>query len=200
MGYSGLFAALDGSLQGWHPQLVVSPRLEALESGNFSTTSPTSLHVFWRHFFLLGASSGDGKKCWHVASDEAPMIFIMTSMQWTNAIFISWCFIKRTPRSPDTWTAGRSFHLEVATPGQIFKAWRDVVRWFGPGHGIRMRPLLLFFLLPFFGTAWLGRHKDSQRQLKLGQQNFRSGFMCLDLMDSQLWTFWTYRLWNSGRH
>eukprot|EP00434_Breviolum_minutum_P015571 symbB.v1.2.013714.t1/scaffold922.1/size178049/6 len=23
-----------------------------------------------------------------------------------------------------------------------------------------MRPLLLFFLLPFFGTAWLGRHKE----------------------------------------
>lgn len=63
------------NLQGWHPRLVaivVSPRLEALESGNFSTTSPTSLHVFWRRFFLLGASSGDGKTCWfHVASDEA---------------------------------------------------------------------------------------------------------------------------------
>ena len=151
MGYSSLFAALDGSLQGWHPKLsqIVSPRLEALESGNSSTTSPTSLHVFWRRFFLLGASSGDGEKCWfHVASDEAPMIFIMTSMQWTNAMFISWCFIKRTPRSPDTWTAGRSFHLEVATPGQIFKAWRDVVRWFGLAMASAWGPCCCFSCCP----------------------------------------------------
>lgn len=55
--------------------------------------------------------------------------------------------------------------LETGRPRSLFRSpyvlrspWRSQLRRF-------LRPVLLFFLLPFIGTAWLGRRKEETREI-----------------------------------